>query len=78
MLQSFNPHWGEGQEVGKPDWSRVQPFSRVALSLGGRLGLGAEGGNLRSDSKEDVCPVLALVRDLANPERVFHHSCRNK
>jgi len=50
----------------------------MALALGGRLGLEAESRVLRSDSKESVYLVLALVRDLANPHRVFHHSCHNK
>ena len=77
MRQFFKPRWGEGlvekpcvgrQEVGKPGRSRVRTLSSAALSLGGRLGLGAESGVLRSDSKEAVCPVLALVRDLANPD----------
>lgn len=52
--------------------------SSVALSLDGGLESEAESGILRSDSKEAARPRLALVRDLANPQRVFYHSSRNK
>lgn len=87
MHQSFIPHWREGpvekpcigrQEVGKPDQSRVWMSSSMVLSLGGGLRTGAESGVLRSDSKEAVRPVLALVRDLANPESFITPVARNE